>query len=266
MNYTACYQRLIDRAQARTLTGYKERHHIIPRCIGGDNSSDNLVDLTAEEHFVAHQLLVKIYPESRSLVHAVLLMSKRATGNKAFGWLRRRKAEAMRGNLLRSGTKLSSEHIQKLVAINKGRKQPRDAVERTAAAHRGKTLSKETREKISAARTGKPLSEEHKNKVSMSLLGNKRTLGYKASEETRKKMSAARLGVKRGPMSPETKAKISAANKGKSRDLEARMKMSESRKGKPKTPEHRANIAAAHLMRIREKNTPNSSNQSLTLF
>ena len=41
MNYKKIYQQLIDRALSRTLTGYKERHHIVPKCMGGDNSKLN---------------------------------------------------------------------------------------------------------------------------------------------------------------------------------------------------------------------------------
>lgn len=36
---------------------YKERHHIVPKCIGGTNDKDNLIDLYAREHFIAHKLL-----------------------------------------------------------------------------------------------------------------------------------------------------------------------------------------------------------------
>ena len=39
---------------------YCERHHIIPKSIGGSNSSYNLVNLTAKEHFIAHRLLEKL--------------------------------------------------------------------------------------------------------------------------------------------------------------------------------------------------------------
>lgn len=36
---------------------YYEKHHIVPQCLGGNNSKTNSVLLTAEEHFIAHQLL-----------------------------------------------------------------------------------------------------------------------------------------------------------------------------------------------------------------
>lgn len=36
---------------------YHETHHIIPKCCGGDNNTNNLIDLYAEEHYIAHKLL-----------------------------------------------------------------------------------------------------------------------------------------------------------------------------------------------------------------
>lgn len=60
--YTHWYHQLIERARARTLSHdvYTEKHHIIPRSLGGDNSTTNLVVLTAREHFIAHWLLTKM--------------------------------------------------------------------------------------------------------------------------------------------------------------------------------------------------------------
>ena len=58
--YTRWYYRIIDRATTRRLDGYSERHHIIPKSLGGSNKKDNLVRLTAREHFICHVLLVKM--------------------------------------------------------------------------------------------------------------------------------------------------------------------------------------------------------------
>lgn len=58
--YTHWYYNIITRAQSRTLTGYSERHHIIPKCLGGNDTNDNLVRLTAREHFICHRLLVRM--------------------------------------------------------------------------------------------------------------------------------------------------------------------------------------------------------------
>jgi len=61
MNHAAHYTALMNRALFRQwtapLTGYKERHHILPRSMGGTNDPANLVDLTLREHLVAHLLL-----------------------------------------------------------------------------------------------------------------------------------------------------------------------------------------------------------------
>jgi len=94
MNYKKHYDLLINRGRNRNLEGYKETHHILPRCLGGTDDPGNLVDLTAEEHYVAHQLLIKIYPNNTELIWAAHQMTKHPNGkrnnNKLYGWLRRK--------------------------------------------------------------------------------------------------------------------------------------------------------------------------------
>ncbi len=75
MEYKKIYNQIIKRAQNRTLEGYKERHHILPKCLGGGDEEENLVDLTAREHFLCHMLLCEIYPNNRDLWYALFLMS-----------------------------------------------------------------------------------------------------------------------------------------------------------------------------------------------
>lgn len=74
MNYTKIYNNLINRAKDRLLEGYVEKHHIVPKCIGGADTRDNLVQLTAREHFIAHYLLAKMYPDT-GLPHALWRMA-----------------------------------------------------------------------------------------------------------------------------------------------------------------------------------------------
>ena len=64
MNYQKIYNQLIQKRQIYTLSKkntYCERHHIVPRSLGGSNDKTNLVNLTAREHYIAHLLLWKIY-------------------------------------------------------------------------------------------------------------------------------------------------------------------------------------------------------------
>lgn len=71
MDYRKIYNSLIERAKNRKLNTYKEKHHIIPKCMGGSNTKENLVELTAREHYMAHLLLVKMHPDNDKLKIAV---------------------------------------------------------------------------------------------------------------------------------------------------------------------------------------------------
>lgn len=94
MDYRKHYELLVERAKTRQLDCYKEKHRIIPGCMGGTYAKNNVVQLTPEEHYVAHQLLVKMYPEHHGLVKAAAMMVPNRPSNKLYGWLRRRHAVA----------------------------------------------------------------------------------------------------------------------------------------------------------------------------
>jgi hypothetical protein len=90
VNYQRIYENLVDRAREREALEYSEKHHVVPRCLGGSDCPSNLVSLTPEEHYVAHQLLVKIHPGSFALAKAAAMMIPGRPSNKMYGWLRRR--------------------------------------------------------------------------------------------------------------------------------------------------------------------------------
>lgn len=62
--YTKVYYQIINRALARQYIKVKndgyQTHHIIPKCIGGPDSADNLAILNYKEHRVCHCLLIKM--------------------------------------------------------------------------------------------------------------------------------------------------------------------------------------------------------------
>jgi hypothetical protein len=98
MDYTKHYNLLIERAKSREITGYVEKHHIVPKCMGGNNDKSNIVKLTPEEHYVAHQLLVKMYPKVTALIYAANRMTTFSKftkrNNKCFAWLRKKHKDA----------------------------------------------------------------------------------------------------------------------------------------------------------------------------
>lgn len=68
MNYAYQYFKIISNRVQHPLTRndcYVEKHHIIPKSEGGSDYNDNLVNLTAREHYIAHILLAKIYDDKK---------------------------------------------------------------------------------------------------------------------------------------------------------------------------------------------------------
>lgn len=67
--------------------GYYEEHHILPSSLGGSDQRDNLVPLTAREHFLCHWLLVKIFKkgtdERRKMMYAFWRMRGHPTEDKS---------------------------------------------------------------------------------------------------------------------------------------------------------------------------------------
>lgn len=137
MNYRAVYDAIIARASdTRELTCYTERHHIIPQCLGGPDAADNIVVLTAREHFIAHLCLARLHPDT-GLVHAAWQMANRMkTTSRIYESLR-----IAHSNRLRS-IKRGPQSDQHKAAISNGLK--------------GKTRSELHSQRISKANLGKP--------------------------------------------------------------------------------------------------------------
>lgn len=130
MNYSKIYHSLIERARTRKLDSYVESHHIIPKCLGGSNDDTNLVNLTPEEHYLAHQLLVKIHPDNIKLIYAANMMTVSRNGsrkNKEYGWIKRKYSaalsESMKNNTRCVGRVLSDDTKSKISNTLKNRKK-----------------------------------------------------------------------------------------------------------------------------------------------
>lgn len=70
--YTSIYFSIIERSRNRNISGYTEKHHIIPKSLGGTNERSNLVKLSAREHYICHLLLTRMTTGNNKskMVHA----------------------------------------------------------------------------------------------------------------------------------------------------------------------------------------------------
>lgn len=162
MDYSKIYNELItDAVQNPKLDVYKETHHIIPKCLGGSDLPENLVRLTARQHYLAHWLLYKIHRTS-SLVHAWHNMSRvgkgqqdRTVNSHLFEYCKKERRKKMseqysgKGNNFYGKTH-NEETKRRLSEIHSGKmyktdEQIKDWVESVAK----KPKTKEHREKIS---------------------------------------------------------------------------------------------------------------------
>jgi hypothetical protein len=216
MNYQQIYNNLIDRAARRISEGYVEKHHIVPRCLGGTDAKENIVNLYPEEHYLAHLLLCKLNKGNSKLLYAAMNMTSGSMinngkrNNKAYGWLRRQYAESMSGdnNPARRNPNLQKEAAKKRV----GQKRTEETRARMSAAQKGRTFTEETKRNMAtAAKNRPPISEGTRKKLSAKSKGRTGPwAGKTMSDETRAKMSASQQGKK---MSEESKAKMRIAAK-----------------------------------------------------
>jgi 5-methylcytosine-specific restriction endonuclease McrA len=209
--YTNWYYSIINSAKVRIISGYSESHHIIPKSLGGSNLQDNLVKLTAREHFICHRLLTHMTTgdNRKKMLYALgrfiqcnSIQERRFTARQ-YEIIRKAISEA------RTGNKHSAETKQKISKKRKGKFPWNKGL--TGIVHseesnikrsntlRGKTLedkvgeirAQEIKLKISQSKIGKPsgmTGKTHSRKGTHGL--------WKMSDESRKKISVARTGMK----------------------------------------------------------------------
>lgn len=174
MDYQKIYNQIIERAKTRELTGYIEKHHIIPKCLGGNNSEENLVKLTAKEHFLCHMLLCEIYPNEYKLKHALFLMAIGKQkfkekiyiiGSRTYERLRKEYSDMLIGNKHSEETKYKKSIAMKNVWASKSKEDITQIAIKRA---------------ISRKQNGFYVTEQHRENIRKSLLGKKKenTLNY----------------------------------------------------------------------------------------
>ena len=77
LKYLNLYYRIITRCQNMTedeLSGYCEVHHILPRCLGGTDIKENLVNMPVRYHIMAHLIILEVYPDHSGLNYTINIM------------------------------------------------------------------------------------------------------------------------------------------------------------------------------------------------
>lgn len=251
---------------------YHERHHIVPRCLGGTDGNDNLIDLFAREHFEAHRLLALENPDNDELIYAWGCMAWVKSKNQdrvkitpeEYEELKKSYSEmcskryAGENNPMygispkeRMDEKTYKTWMQKVIDFNKSEESRQNRREkntgkkysdevnkkkgRSGAEHHmyGKHHSEETKQKIRKANTGRIQSEETRKKISDAIMGEKNPFyGKTHTEESKKKISEAKKGR-------------AGWNKGIPLSDEHKAKLSAAKIGKRASDETRAKLSEA---------------------
>jgi hypothetical protein len=169
-------------------------HHIIPKYRGGDNSPENLVLLHPIDHAIAHLVRFKIY------------------GNPADGWAYNRIINGLKDELIPNKKGVPKPYMKKpksemtkakMSAAAKGRKKSPESVEKTRKALLGMPATEKQLESLALGRKrpdGWVSPLKGISRPTPWLVGKEPpNKGKKASEETKAKLSAARKGRKQTP-------------------------------------------------------------------
>lgn len=153
--YTRWYYNIISAAQSRRIDGYTEKHHIIPKSLGGTNKKENLVSLTAREHFICHWLLTKMIEDPQSRVKMLYAFHSfiRANQNQTRYQITGTKYELLKtaasharsqsnlGNTYAKGYVRTPEHNRKLVEARAWYKRPNSVNEKQSETMKQKYLT-----------------------------------------------------------------------------------------------------------------------------
>lgn len=186
--YTNWYYSLVNQAKIRNIDlEYSEKHHIIPKCLGGSSNKDNLVKFTAREHFVAHLLLTRMLngPAKRKMIFALFRMTsgnnkqqRYNLNNRSYEIIKKKMREEIKAQ--NAGKWLTEEQQQNFYKAVSGR----------TPWNKGKSMPKEFGQKISMYRknlqsTNKIITDEIRQKISKTIKTLHASGHYKQIEKSK---------------------------------------------------------------------------------
>ena len=174
MNYQKIYNQIINRAKTRQIEGYIEKHHIVPKCLGGEDIKENIIQLTSREHFICHQLLCEMYPNEFKLKQALFLMSigkqknkdkHYKISNRIYERLRLEYSLLLIGKKQSKETKYKKSESMKKVWINKTKEEKKlngKKILETRIKNNNLYQTEETKLKIKKSLIGRKITWEQK--------------------------------------------------------------------------------------------------------
>lgn len=232
MDYLKIYNRIIAKAKLEGRKKlprdhsdyiYYEAHHIIPRCMSGDGhksmwkTHDNIVLLTAREHFLCHWILNTIFPDNNRLFYAFRMMCVTGFHNSDRFYPSSRIIEYARIEFSKRISKrlISDEERKNRSKAQTGLKRP------SVAGDKNPSKRSEVREKISKSNIGRKSTPASIEKNRLKSLGKTNIQMYgkeKALECSIKKSNSLKLSYLNDPTLPKRK---SESMKGKNTNLQA---------------------------------------------
>ncbi len=231
MTYNEFIQNIINTRGQWTIPedGFYENHHIIPVCMGGepeeydhDTIHENLIWLTPEEHYDAHELLALENPDNWKILSAWAMMKfpngsthrdpEYGIDRETYGYLRRQ--FALNNPAKQPEVRKIISEKAKVREYKTGWHHTEETKAKIGAGNRGKVVSEETRQKLSDnakdnpnyGMRGKHISDERK-----AVLSELKTEYFK-DEDNRKKQSES---VKQSWEDPEYRRAHSEGMRGK---------------------------------------------------
>lgn len=211
--YYKWYYNIIENRKIFSYDGYTEKHHIIPKSLVPPNELDNLVKLSAREHFICHLLLAKITEgkEKAKMIWALHSMTYRKIdkqkrdfkiSSKIYQIIREEFSMMIKKS--KTGIPRSPEFCAKMSIIAKNRVWSDENKAQMSISRKGlntwskdRKLSPEHIANIAKASTGRIQSQEHIDKRVKSHLGAKRSAEIKAN------ISASLMGKTKGISKPK---------------------------------------------------------------
>lgn len=199
------YSRFINSLRGQSVDGYAEVHHIVPRSLGGSDGAENLIQLTARQHYVAHWMLARAL--GGSAARAFFMMSNFGkygrVNSTTYAMARQEYAEQVSQQLKGkpSQNSFSEETRRKMREAKLGRKLTPEHIEKVRQTRIGKKMPPEFGKKVSEAKRGRSngrlgfvLSEQTRQRIGDAQRGELNHMaGRKHSPETREKMRIAHM-------------------------------------------------------------------------